>query len=810
MLRLTMKKKGWGIMRKTKLKKGIAYLLSAALSLSMVCGIKSNVTAAEASSVVTTTEIASSEAVRPVTTTVSNEEGNVEFKITRDKAAYKLGEEITLTIRATNVSNKAIEIGNFVGNMKEQGCLKSYLTDESGKRLFEGLYMKDGKMVERIGQGSFSGELNAREAIEGQQVIRTTPLEGKEAGTYYIEIGFERDYYKYSFFDDRIYYVKIPVIIEGNMENPVSYDAVTFEDYGVTETITDPEGAITFEVTRDKEGYRFGEEILLAIKATNVSTQAVQIKAPSTTLGEAGCLEAKLFNSTDAELFGSGFMTKEDDYYISIGVMNDLMYYGEVKPGETIEGWLYIVTQYNENQLEQNCSLVISMECTVDEEEKLYSISIPIHMLEGSDPLATEIPCTEIPESSYSPEEATTMPPIFICTTCPPEMCDGTLPPLTDCVLPKPEESQLPEDSETTGEAVVPEESDNPEADDAVTQDAVKLYTLGDINEDGKVTLEDASEILKYALKIKIPQSVVIRFIADADGDGQIVLNDAAKILKVALKIEDKIIKPYNEMIQDGNSGDEAIKSDDNKNESTSSGDSENESTSSGDRENEVNTDVDSDNKSIWKEIPVPEDVIYSITCGMGKFDLEEIKKEADYVFRGTVVDRKQYEVSWYDEKGEQWGPFTKSVIEVKVNEEYYGTSPVSGDTIKIYYSLPIEADLDGNFKIQDDAEYVFVTKALDEEFVAMKQQTAPDDKYEQEKHADVYIGDTCYDVMSVEDGNVIFYKNYFADYETILSKILPKEQLQTNRMTSEYILKLHFAALGLEDFEEAISLIFQ
>lgn len=53
---------------------------------------------------------------------------------------------------------------------------------------------------------------------------------------------------------------------------------------------------------------------------------------------------------------------------------------------------------------------------------------------------------------------------------------------------------------------------------------------------------------------------------------------------------------------------------------------------------------------------------------------------EADYVFSGTVVDRKEYKVQWNDEDGEIWGPYPSSIIKVKVNEEYYGKSPTAGD----------------------------------------------------------------------------------------------------------------------------------
>lgn len=64
---------------------------------------------------------------------------------------------------------------------------------------------------------------------------------------------------------------------------------------------------------------------------------------------------------------------------------------------------------------------------------------------------------------------------------------------------------------------------------------------MGDIDEDDKVTLEDASETLKYALKIRTSWSGYQLFAGDMDDNGRITLGDASKILKIALNIDEKI-----------------------------------------------------------------------------------------------------------------------------------------------------------------------------------------------------------------------------------------------------------------------------
>lgn len=62
---------------------------------------------------------------------------------------------------------------------------------------------------------------------------------------------------------------------------------------------------------------------------------------------------------------------------------------------------------------------------------------------------------------------------------------------------------------------------------------------LGDMNEDSKVTLEDAAITLKYALNLQQPDSYET-FIGDMDGNEKVEMEDAKEILKTALHLKKK------------------------------------------------------------------------------------------------------------------------------------------------------------------------------------------------------------------------------------------------------------------------------
>ena len=201
----------------------------------------------------------------------------------------------------------------------------------------------------------------------------------------------------------------------------------------------------------------------------------------------------------------------------------------------------------------------------------------------------------------------------------------------------------------------------------------------------------------------------------------------------------------------------------------------------------------------VWKEVPVsPEQIGAKLTL---PFDWTRVLA-SDYVFSGTVISRKEYEVEWIDGEGNKWGPYKRSVIEVKINREYYGESPTGGDVIRIYSALPISTVLNNASLIRDNSEYVFVTKIMDDKFIDSKNAEVPDANYGVEKEfADVYIEDTAHCVMSIENDYVFMNNHHFYWNEEILKKA--DWQLTNDKMANPEFSKKYgyFMALKIEDF---------
>ena len=71
-----------------------------------------------------------------------------------------------------------------------------------------------------------------------------------------------------------------------------------------------------------------------------------------------------------------------------------------------------------------------------------------------------------------------------------------------------------------------------------VNDDQLGGFTKGDVDRDGKVSVNDAALALKKAIKlIELDEQQIM--LADADNDGRITINDAVLILKKAIKLVD-------------------------------------------------------------------------------------------------------------------------------------------------------------------------------------------------------------------------------------------------------------------------------
>lgn len=213
---------------------------------------------------------------------------------------------------------------------------------------------------------------------------------------------------------------------------------------------------------------------------------------------------------------------------------------------------------------------------------------------------------------------------------------------------------------------------------------------------------------------------------------------------------------------------------------------------------------------AVWKEVPIEEGK-YVAQASLNSYDLKETISEADYVFSGTITNRKEFEVQWTDENGEIMGPYLKSVVEVKINKEYYGESPVSGDSIRVYYPYSLSTDFEGSFSLEEQQEYIFVTENFDEEFIERRKMETPESKYEHEKYADVYISSACYDLLPVDNGEVCMYHDYFYWDDNVMKKTISGEAIRKEDIVdSELIDSGWFIVLEEQEFNREFDKLFK
>lgn len=203
---------------------------------------------------------------------------------------------------------------------------------------------------------------------------------------------------------------------------------------------------------------------------------------------------------------------------------------------------------------------------------------------------------------------------------------------------------------------------------------------------------------------------------------------------------------------------------------------------------------------SIWKEVPIKEETNWVSESSV--IDLKKAITNADYVFSGRVINRKEYEVSWTDKEGKSWGPYSSSIIEVEVNHNYYGESPVKDNIIKLYYPNSLSTVFEDSALIKDQGEYVFVTRALDDKYVERRKKETPEDGSEPEKYADAYIPNPYYSLLPIDNGTVFMYNQYFDWNKGIMKKA--KSNVETDKISSKAIENGAFIALDKKDFDSA------
>lgn len=166
------------------------------------------------------------------------------------------------------------------------------------------------------------------------------------------------------------------------------------------------------------------------------------------------------------------------------------------------------------------------------------------------------------------------------------------------------------------------------------------------------------------------------------------------------------------------------------------------------------------------------------VSASYKPFELNRVVDETDLIFIGKVIGLSEYDVQWKDENGESWGPYRNAVIEVKINDVYYGNT--DKETIKIYYTQSLSTLYTGAFLIKQDQEYIFLANNFDEDYYEMKASN-PHDRFEQEKYADIYITNSRDAIMPVINNIVSVYNGYFNSNEVALEKALSKENVLDN-----------------------------
>ena len=203
-----------------------------------------------------------------------------------------------------------------------------------------------------------------------------------------------------------------------------------------------------------------------------------------------------------------------------------------------------------------------------------------------------------------------------------------------------------------------------------------------------------------------------------------------------------------------------------------------------------TNTDNEKEVKVKWNEVNNTNNKSYAYCCGERQFDAKKIATDIDYAFSGTIKNYKEYEVEWTDENGEKWGPFPSTVLEVDVNKEYYGKNHTDKKRLRVYYPYYLSTVFDGSLTLNKNKEYVFLSKNFDKKFLTERKEKSPEDHFEQEKYADVYISDICYDVMDIEKSKILLHNQYLENSNINFEKKINLEEIDENKLESKSLVK--------------------
>ena len=223
---------------------------------------------------------------------------------------------------------------------------------------------------------------------------------------------------------------------------------------------------------------------------------------------------------------------------------------------------------------------------------------------------------------------------------------------------------------------------------------------------------------------------------------------------------------------------------------------------------------------AVWKEVPIKDEPLW-VGASRSPFDLKATVMGTTqdgytfntFVFSGTVINRKEYRISWTSDEGELWGSYPYSVIEVRINKKYHGKSPVAGNVIRVLYSYSLSEIFYDSVYIKEGGEYVFASNwVLDERYTNNIAKLSPDSVNNGfTEYADIMVGSAWCSLLPIENGKVVSYFGYFNHDETVESKTLSPDSVKTTLLTNPDSLKNgDFIAMNLKDFEEEFLKLFE
>lgn len=175
--------------------------------------------------------------------------------------------------------------------------------------------------------------------------------------------------------------------------------------------------------------------------------------------------------------------------------------------------------------------------------------------------------------------------------------------------------------------------------------------------------------------------------------------------------------------------------------------------------------------------------------------------------FRGIITDMKEYQVSWIDENGESWGPFSRSILEVEV----IGKSPTDKNTVRVLYSRSVSSLEKDSVAIEKGGECVFVNCWLIDEKYNNYNREHNEIQYKYDissQYADVIMGGAWCSLFPVENDIVYAYHGYFDGNEEAMKIAAADAPAATKLTAADAVESGDFIALDNAKFDDMFSKI--